>query len=118
MILKVADLEREVLKQRELRIMYRKRMERTHDYLKYCLQVAQDNGFLNLIIKNKDADFDRQDCPFPSTLISTETSPQLSPPLHQHPDLAGLICQAKMNGWYIDHPEVLTATLFCLFLLS
>lgn len=98
--------------------MYRKRMERTHDYLKYCLQVAQDNGFLNLIIKNKDSDFDRQDCPFPSTLISTETSPQLSPPLHQHPDLAALICQAKMNGWYIDHPEVLTATLICLFSLS
>ncbi|KAJ6924297.1 hypothetical protein NC652_017548 [Populus alba x Populus x berolinensis] len=50
----VADLEREVLKQKELRIMYRKRMETTQDYLKYCLQVAQENGFLDLIIQNKD----------------------------------------------------------------
>ncbi|KAJ9168172.1 hypothetical protein P3X46_019731 [Hevea brasiliensis] len=101
----VADLEREVLKQRELRIMYRKRMERTHDYLKYCLQVAQDNGFLNLIIKNKD-DNDRQDCSFPSTMDNTNTSPQLSSSLQQHYDLAALICQAKMNGWYIDHREI------------
>ncbi|KAJ6924298.1 hypothetical protein NC652_017548 [Populus alba x Populus x berolinensis] len=34
--------------------MYRKRMETTQDYLKYCLQVAQENGFLDLIIQNKD----------------------------------------------------------------
>ncbi|KAJ6914773.1 hypothetical protein NC651_016910 [Populus alba x Populus x berolinensis] len=52
-ILNVSDLEREVLKQKELRIMYRKRMETTQDYLKYCL-LAQENGFLDLIIQNKD----------------------------------------------------------------
>ncbi|KDP34046.1 hypothetical protein JCGZ_07617 [Jatropha curcas] len=99
----VADLGREVLKQKELRIMYRKRMERTHDYLKYCLQVAQDNGFLDLIIrKNKDDDNDQ-----PIDILSTNASPPpLSSPIHQQPDLAALICQAKTNGWYIHHDEI------------
>ncbi|KAG6770479.1 hypothetical protein POTOM_026163 [Populus tomentosa] len=69
-ILKVADLEREVLEQKELRIMYRKRMETTQDYLKYCLQVAQENGFLDLIIQNKD---DQQvKCMFPDFFLSNE----------------------------------------------
>lgn len=41
-LLKLRDLEREVQKQKDLRIIYRKSMERTQDYLKYCLQVAQE----------------------------------------------------------------------------
>ncbi|KAF7813430.1 Kunitz-type trypsin inhibitor KTI1 [Senna tora] len=39
---KVADLEKEVQKQTELRIMYRKRIERTQDYLRNCLQVVRE----------------------------------------------------------------------------
>ncbi|XP_050273137.1 U-box domain-containing protein 51-like [Quercus robur] len=35
-------------------LVYRKRMERTQDYLRYCLQIAQENGFLHLIINNKN----------------------------------------------------------------
>ncbi|KAJ4830845.1 hypothetical protein Tsubulata_028535, partial [Turnera subulata] len=96
----VDDLEREVVKQKELRIMYRKRMERTQDYLKYCLQVAQDNGFLDLIIKNRD---DQQGNPLPSMNAS---SPQLPIPAHQSSDLAVITNKAKMNGWYIEHHEI------------
>jgi hypothetical protein len=34
---KVADLEKEVENQKEYRLMYRKRLERTQDYLRYLL---------------------------------------------------------------------------------
>ena len=106
-ILKVADLEREVLKQKELRIMYRKRMETTQDYLKYCLQVAQENGFLDLIIQNKDDQQGIKDA-LPTNIVSPRiTSPhQLPTQVPQLPNLAFTIDQAKMNGWYIESHEV------------
>lgn len=50
---KVEELEKEVQKERELRMIYRKRLERTQDYLRYCLQIAKDNGFLQLIVHHK-----------------------------------------------------------------
>ncbi|PON71748.1 Serine/threonine protein kinase [Parasponia andersonii] len=90
----VADLEREVLKQKELRITYRRRMERTQDYLRHCLQIAQENGFLDLIIQNKDAH-----APAPPT-------PQMPTPMHPHSELAALIDTAKLNGWYIAPDEI------------
>ncbi|KAL5559508.1 hypothetical protein UlMin_035719 [Ulmus minor] len=89
----VGELEREVLKHKELRLTYRKRMERTQDYLKYCLQKAQENGVLDLIIHNKDA---------PST-------PQMLTPLHQpqySDQLSALSDHAKLNGWYIAPEEI------------
>lgn len=103
--MKVAELENKFAKERELRLMYRKRMERTQDYLRYCLQVAQENGFLDLILHNKDhADF------------VNNASPQLpTSPLHLHQhqhqhhqpsDLDTLIDQSKLNGWYINPDEV------------
>ncbi|KAL9400022.1 hypothetical protein Peur_008983 [Populus x canadensis] len=106
-ILKVADLEREVLKQKELRIMYRKRMETTQDYLKYCLQVAQENGFLDLIIQNKDDQQGIKDA-LPTNIVSPRiTSPhQLPTQVPQLPNLAFTIDQAKMNGWYIESHEI------------
>lgn len=105
-VLKVGELEREVQKQKELRIMYRKRMERTQDYMRYCLQVAQENGFLDLIIRNKDA-------PQSNNIISNDIAnspPMPSPNLHrqQNSDLSAVIIQAKLNGWYIAPDEVHT----------
>ncbi|XP_055960683.1 serine/threonine-protein kinase STY8-like [Mercurialis annua] len=107
----VEDLEKEVVKQKELRIMYRKRMERTHDYLKYCLQVAQDHGFLDLILhKNIKNDPNPQESPVVSSpFLTANASPQFYSPIpidHKNSDLSALICQAKMNGWYIDHCEI------------
>ncbi|KAH8504601.1 hypothetical protein H0E87_012009 [Populus deltoides] len=106
-VLKVADLEREVLKQKELRIMYRKRMETTQDYLKYCLQVAKENGFLDLIIQNKDDQQGIKDA-LPTNIVSPRiTSPhQLPTQVPQLPNLAFTIDQAKMNGWYIESHEI------------
>ncbi|KAK7321575.1 hypothetical protein VNO77_32364 [Canavalia gladiata] len=97
---KVADLEKEVEKHRELRVMYRKRMERTQDYLRECLQIAQENGILDLIIHSKG---ELQQSPLSFTSI---TSPQIPTPTHHHPNLTSIIDQAKLNGWYIDPTEI------------
>ncbi|KAL4372258.1 serine/threonine-protein kinase STY17-like [Arachis ipaensis] len=97
---KVADLEKEVQKQAELRVMYRKRMERTQDYLRYCLQIAQDNGILDLIVKQP---------PLSHALSSSSiiASPQVQiPTTTTTTHLAQIIDQAKINGWYIDPIEI------------
>ena len=87
---KVVELEGEVEKQKELRIAYRKRMERTQDYLRHCLQIAQENGFLELIVQNKEA----------------TPTPQMPNPTNVDSELASLIDMAKLNGWYISPDEV------------
>lgn len=105
-IMQVEELHKEVKKERELKSMYKLRLERTQDYLKYCLQVAQDNGFLNLILNKKDTP---QDSPSPTTssaIIQASTIPQTPPTAQQNTDLSALIEQAKLNGWYIDPHEV------------
>ncbi|XLT25868.1 hypothetical protein HN873_057160 [Arachis hypogaea] len=97
---KVADLEKEVQKQAELRVMYRKRMERTQDYLRYCLQIAQENGMLDLIVKQPPL----SDALSSSSIIA---SPQVQiPTTTTTTHLARIIDQAKINGWYIDPIEI------------
>ncbi|XP_073127743.1 uncharacterized protein [Henckelia pumila] len=76
--------------------MYKMRLERTQGLLKYCLQVAQDNGFLNLIL-NKHKINNHEEF--------FSLSPQQAVDPHPHPHhLASLVNQAKINGWYI-HPQ-------------
>ncbi|XP_031391503.1 serine/threonine-protein kinase STY46-like [Punica granatum] len=106
----VRDLEREVQKQKELRIMYGKRMERTQDYLKYCLQVAQENGFLHLLMNPKDT----QECLLSphNFMIGNNVwlngSPAQFPALvpSQPSDLDLISNQARANGWSIDPLEI------------
>ncbi|OMO86459.1 hypothetical protein COLO4_21121 [Corchorus olitorius] len=102
----VTELEKEVQKQKEIRSMYKKRMERTQDYLRYCLQIAQENGFLDHIINSKH--------PISPNLFNLNASPQTPSPspspspsfLFNQSDLGMLINQARMNGWYIDPYEI------------
>ncbi|KAL0330480.1 UNVERIFIED_CONTAM: hypothetical protein Sradi_5034700 [Sesamum radiatum] len=106
----VEEIEKALQKQKEVKDMYKMRLEKTQVFLKYCLQVAQDNGFLELIV-NKDKDEDLSLSPTTPT-HSTTLTPQLSPsPPQFHPHLAPLIRQAKINGWYIDPQEVHFVTL-------
>ncbi|KAA8546221.1 hypothetical protein F0562_003040 [Nyssa sinensis] len=90
----VAELEKEVQKQKELKATYKMRLERTQDYLRFCLQVAQENGFLDIITDNKDSQKQRL---VSSDIIQSSISP---PPVHHRQDLAALINQAKMNGCF------------------
>ncbi|ONI33114.1 hypothetical protein PRUPE_1G406200 [Prunus persica] len=102
--LQVAELEKKVLKEKELRAVYKKRMERTQDYLRNCLQVAQDNGFLDLI-HNYNNNMGPEPGLLSPNILTPNTSPRLpTTPLYQPSDLAVLIDQAHLNGWYI-HPE-------------
>ena len=98
------NLENEVQKQAELRVMYKKRMERTQDYLRYCLQVAQENGILDLIVHYKGEL--QQQSPLSASTVSSIASPRIPTPAHHHPDLAAIINQAETNGWCIDPTEV------------
>lgn len=105
--LKVEELQKEVKKEKELKSVYKMRLERTQDYLKYCLQIAQDNGFLNLILNKKDNTQESSSSPSPSSVIIQASMPPQTPLIvQQNTDLSALIEQAKSNGWYIDPHEV------------
>ncbi|CAL5421907.1 unnamed protein product [Camellia sinensis] len=110
----VAELEKEVQKQKELRAIYQRRLERTQEYLRYCLQMAQENGFLETITNNKDIIYQKK-CPISFNIMRGNTSPQTPPPPpvlvhhhhHHHCDLVTLINQAKTNGWYAEPHELM-----------
>lgn len=111
MALKVAELERELLKQKEIQLMFKKRMDRAQDSLKCFLEKAQDHGFLHLIIGNRDnVDGDGS----PNCIQSAASSPAVPSPSHPFADLQPLIEQAKLHGWYIEPHEVYITLFFVL----
>ncbi|WMV42227.1 hypothetical protein MTR67_035612 [Solanum verrucosum] len=100
---KVEEREKELEKQKEMKSMYKMRLERTQNYLRYCLQVAQDNGFLELIINNKEKQQESVSSSSSTTIIHATASPPQQQP---HSDITYLIHQAKLNGWYIEPHEI------------
>ena len=109
------EREKELEKQKEMKSMYKMRLERTQNYLRYCLQVAQDNGFLELIINNKEKQ--QESINSSTTIIHATSSPQTPPQQQPHSDITYLIHQAKLNGWYIEPHEVrIVITIVCLLL--
>ncbi|KAK3436050.1 hypothetical protein EUGRSUZ_C00708 [Eucalyptus grandis] len=126
----VGELEKEVQKEEELRMIYRKRLERTQDYLRHCLQIAKDNGFLQLIVHHKHDDEhgnnnndssandnnnidsngnDRQEEVLLSPqLYNGNVSPQFPAGtlVQPHSDISVVVDQARINGWYIEPHEI------------
>ncbi|KAK4338609.1 hypothetical protein RND71_043096 [Anisodus tanguticus] len=96
------EIEKES-EQKEMKSMYKLRLERTQNYLRYCLQVAQDNGFLDLIINNKEKE---EEFSTTSAMIHASASPKTPPQQQPHSDITYLIHQAKLNGWYIEPHEI------------
>lgn len=112
---KLAELEAELQKQREARTMYKMKLERTQDYLRNCLQIAQENDLLDIITGNK-RDKDKQDSQtlLSPNVITSNITPQTPLPStmqssHPHSSLAALIDQAMILGWYIEPHEVRTS---------
>ncbi|KAK3436052.1 hypothetical protein EUGRSUZ_C00711 [Eucalyptus grandis] len=86
----VGELEKEVQKEKELRMIYRKRLERTQDYLRHCLQIAKDNSFLQLILYNGNVSPQ-----FPARTL-----------VQPHSDISIVVNRARINGWYIEPHEI------------
>ncbi|XP_055822079.1 uncharacterized protein LOC129890576 [Solanum dulcamara] len=101
---KVEEREKELEQQKEMKSMYKMRLERTQNYLRYCLQVAQDNGFLDLIINNKEKQ--QESVSSSTSIIHATASPQTPPQQQPHSDITCLIHQAKLNGWNIEPHEI------------
>lgn len=48
-VVKVAKLREELQKQSDLKETYKARLENAQEYLRFCLEVAQEHGFLHLM---------------------------------------------------------------------
>ncbi|XP_074569093.1 serine/threonine-protein kinase STY17-like [Curcuma longa] len=90
----VAELQEEVSRQRELKATYKARLERTQEYLRYCLEIAKENGFLHLLSSNTEI--------YVSAKMEQDSSLQEI----DHPNLTGIVDQAKLNSWYIEPDEI------------
>ncbi|KAK8547341.1 hypothetical protein V6N13_098053 [Hibiscus sabdariffa] len=96
----VTELEKEVQKQKEIRTVYKMKMERTQDSLRHCLQIAQENGLLDRVINNKSPTSR-------DVVLNVDTTSPLLPTSASHQsDLGLLIDQAKSNGWFVDPLEI------------
>ncbi|RRT71033.1 hypothetical protein B296_00020471, partial [Ensete ventricosum] len=93
---KINELKEEVRRQKEIKETYKARLERTQVYLRYCLEVAKENGFLHHIS-------DGQERTLPTQTDHQQPSLQA---VDAMPSLAAMMNQAKLNGWYIEPEEV------------
>ncbi|XXG51374.1 hypothetical protein AAC387_Pa02g5163 [Persea americana] len=96
----IARLERELKRQTDLQAIYRAKLERMQEYHRACLQIAQKNGFLDIITKSHELS---------STLFDDfmlKTSPRQQPATTCNPNLVDIADQAKLNGWYIEPNEI------------
>uniref|UniRef100_A0A0D9XE85 Protein kinase domain-containing protein n=1 Tax=Leersia perrieri TaxID=77586 RepID=A0A0D9XE85_9ORYZ len=102
----VTKLKEEVAKQRDLKETYKARLESTQAYLRFCLEVAQDHGFLHLMTMTScsndaaaavavagDEDDDEQE------ELGTEAAPC-------DPYFAATRDLAVRNGWCVDPDEI------------
>ncbi|MQM17760.1 hypothetical protein Taro_050738 [Colocasia esculenta] len=94
----LAELEQAVEQERNQNAVYKARLERTRDYLRYCLDKANEHGFLEFILENQ----------------------QTSPPMDDEPEarpwqhsmavrittLQSALSHAKLSGWCIEPHEI------------
>lgn len=78
--------------------------------------MAQDNGFLDLIINNKEKQ--QESVSSSTSIIHASASPQTPPQQQPHSDITYLIHQAKLNGWNIEPHEVIRTIITFFFSFS
>ncbi|CAN6217838.1 unnamed protein product [Urochloa humidicola] len=108
----VAKLMEELERQRDLKETYKSRLESTQGYLRFCLEVAQDHGFLHLLsdsAQQPDHSPHRDAEAEPGTPaaadVDDEDEPATSPPPCD-PYLAATRDLAVQHGWSITPDEV------------
>ncbi|XP_051136956.1 serine/threonine-protein kinase STY46-like [Andrographis paniculata] len=98
----VEEIDKELNKEKEMNGMYKMKLEKTQVLLKYCLQVAQDHGFLDAIV-SKDKE---QHLPLSPAIAYSSIGSSSPCPSQCHPDLVSVMRQAKTGGWYIEPDEI------------
>uniref|UniRef100_A0A1D1XKZ4 Putative serine/threonine-protein kinase DDB_G0267514 n=1 Tax=Anthurium amnicola TaxID=1678845 RepID=A0A1D1XKZ4_9ARAE len=94
----LSELEREIQQQRSLNAIYKDQLKRMENYLRYCLDIATENGFLELIINNQQAS--------PPTDVDPSASIWQNPMTTSNSMPGELAHKAKLNGWYIEPHEI------------
>ncbi|KAG0543901.1 hypothetical protein BDA96_02G228700 [Sorghum bicolor] len=106
----VAKLMEELERQRDLKETYKARLESTQEYLRFCLEVAQEHGFLHLI---SDGGAPPQQSPHgdaeaePATTVDADEDddPAEAPPCDD-PYLAATRDLAVQHGWSVVPDEI------------
>lgn len=104
----VAKLMEELERQRDLKETYKARLESTQGYLRFCLEVAQEHGFLHLISDGGP----QQSSPHgdagaePATTVDADPAEE-APPCDCDPYLAATRDLAVQHGWSVEPDEVI-----------
>lgn len=102
---KVAKLKEELQRQSDLKETYKARLESLQGYLRFCLEVAQEHGFLHLISNNEQQSPHRDAEAEPATADDDEVEPAETLPCD--PYLAATRDLAMQHGWFVAPDEVL-----------
>lgn len=110
----VAKLMEELAKQRDLKETYKARLESTQEYLRFCLEVAQEHGFLRLITdgapqEQQSPHGDAEAEPEPATPVDADDADEDDPadgPPCDDPYLAATRELAVQHGWSVVPDEV------------
>ncbi|CAD6342493.1 unnamed protein product [Miscanthus lutarioriparius] len=106
----VAKLMEELERQRDLKETYKARLESTQEYLRFCLEVAQEHGFLHLISDGAPQQLPHGDAEAePATNVDTDDAdedyPAEAPPCDD-PYLAATRDLAVQHGWSVAPDEI------------
>ncbi|CAL5088108.1 unnamed protein product [Urochloa decumbens] len=104
----IEKLMEEVERQRDLKETYKARLESTQGYLRFCLEVAQDHGFLHLLsdsAQQPNHSPHRDTEAEPGTTTADEDEPAETPPPCD-PYLAATRDLAVQHGWSVSPDEV------------
>jgi hypothetical protein len=97
----------ELGRQRDLKETYKARLESTQGYLRFCLEVAQEHGFLHLISDGAPPHGDAEAEPATTVDAQEAGDPSEEPAPPCDPYLAATRDLAVQHGWSVAPDEVI-----------
>lgn len=97
----------ELGRQRDLKETYKARLESTQGYLRFCLEVAQEHGFLHLISDGAPPHGDAEAEPATTVDAQEAGDPSEAPAPPCDPYLAATRDLAVQHGWSVAPDEVI-----------